>query len=55
MFLTSCFLTGAISDASQGHVALNYTTATERKISANNFYEGVLQADSSRDLILPLA
>lgn len=54
VFLTSCFLTEAISDASQGHIALSYTTATELKTSANNFYDGVLTADSSRDLIFPL-
>lgn len=47
-------MTGAISDASQGHIALSYTTATEGKTSANIFYEGVLQADSSRNFILPL-
>ena len=55
VFLTSCFLTGDISYALQGHVALSFTAAMELKTSANNFYEGVLQADSSRDLIVPLA
>lgn len=54
MFLTSCFTKGAISDTSQGHVAFRYTTAMELRTSAKNFYESLLQADNSRDFILPL-
>lgn len=54
MFLTSCFMTGAISDVSRGHVALSYSIVMELKPSANHFYEGVLQTDTDRNFILTL-